>query len=79
MKALLYIVYIFCFSFSQHNSDHIKVIEHKKSWKAYRAGVEIPKSHFFNILNDEYHRDPVSYTHLRAHRDATLSRMPSSA
>jgi len=21
------------------------------------AGVEIPKSHFFNILNDEYHRD----------------------
>ena len=22
---------------------------------------------------------PVSYTHLRAHRDATLSRMPSSA
>ena len=23
--------------------------------------------------------EPVSYTHLRAHRDATLSRMPSSA
>ena len=57
MKALLYIVFIFCFSFSQHNSDHIKVVEYKKSWKAYRAGVEIPKSHFFNILNDEYHRD----------------------
>ena len=57
MKALLYILLIFCFSFSQHSSDHIKVVEHKKSWKAYRAGVEIPKSHFFNILNDEYHRD----------------------
>ena len=21
------------------------------------AGVEIPKSHFFNVLNDEYHKD----------------------
>tara|TARA_B100001564_G_C20408089_1_gene564366 strand:- start:268 stop:702 length:435 start_codon:yes stop_codon:yes gene_type:complete len=57
MKVLLYIVFIFCFSFSQDNSDHIKVVEHKKSWKAYRAGIEIPKSHFFRILNDEYNRD----------------------
>ena len=57
MKALLYIAFIFCFSFSQQNLESIKVVEHKKSWKAYRAGVEIPKSHFFNILNDEYNRD----------------------
>ena len=57
MKVLLCIAFIFCFSFSQQNSEHIKVVEHKKGWKAYRAGVEIPKSHFFKILNDEYHRD----------------------
>ena len=57
MQSVLYIVFIFCFSFSQQSSTHIKVVEHKKSWKAYRAGVEIPKSHFFNILNDEYNRD----------------------
>ena len=60
MKVLLYIIFIFCYSFSQHNSDLIKVVEHKKSWKAYRAGVEIPKSYFFNILNDEYNRDKSS-------------------
>ena len=57
MKVLLCIAFIFCFSFSQQNSEHIKVVEHKKSWKAYRSGVEIPKSHFFNVLNDEYNRD----------------------
>ena len=57
MKVFLCIIFIFCFSFSQGSTGHIKVVEHKKNWKAYRAGVEIPKSHFFNILNDEYHRD----------------------
>ena len=57
MKVLLCIAFIFCFSFSQQNSEHIKVVEHKKSWRAYMAGVEIPKSHFFNVLNDEYNRD----------------------
>ena len=60
MRALLYITFIFCFSFSKENSDHIKVVKHKKNWKAYRAGVEIPKSHFFNILNDQYNRDQSS-------------------
>ena len=57
MKALLYIAFIFCFSFSQDNFGHIKVVEHKKNWKAYMAGVEIPKSYFFKILNDEYNRE----------------------
>ena len=57
MKVRLYMIFIFCFSFSQQNSEYIKVVEHKKNWKAYMAGVEIPKSHFFNILNDEYNRD----------------------
>ena len=60
MKALLYILFIFCFSFSQQYPDHIEVVKHKKNWKAYRAGVEIPKSHFFNILKDEYNRDQSS-------------------
>ena len=57
MKVLLCIAFIFCFSFSQQNSKHIKVVEHKKSWKAYMAGIEIPKSHFFNVLNDDYNRN----------------------
>ena len=60
MFKLVFLFLASCFSFSQNNSDHIKVVEHKKSWKAYRAGVEIPKSHFFNILNDEYNRDQSS-------------------
>ena len=60
MKILLSIAFIFCFSFSQQCPDHIEVVKHKKNWKAYRAGVEIPKSHFFNILNDEYNRDQSS-------------------
>ena len=57
MKILLSMAFIFCFSFSQQDPYHIEVVKHKKNWKAYRAGVEIPKSYFFNILNDEYHRD----------------------
>ena len=60
MKILLSIAFIFCFSFSQQYPDHIEVVKHKKNWKAYRAGVEIPKSHFFNILKDEYNRDQSS-------------------
>tara|TARA_B100000941_G_scaffold159897_1_gene113668 strand:- start:791 stop:1225 length:435 start_codon:yes stop_codon:yes gene_type:complete len=60
MKILLSIAFIFCFSFSQQDPDYIEVVKHKKNWKAYRAGVEIPKSHFFNILNDEYNRDQSS-------------------
>jgi hypothetical protein len=31
----------------------IKVVKYKSSWKAYRSGVEIPRSHFFRILNDQ--------------------------
>ena len=57
MKFFLYVFFIFSFSFPQQNSHHIKVVEHKNNWKAYRAGVEMPKSHFFRILEDEYNRD----------------------
>ena len=31
------------------------------------------------VIAESFERIPVSYTHLRAHEDATLSRMPSSA
>ena len=57
MKFLLNVFFIFSFSFSQQNSHYIKVVEHNNNWKAYRAGFEIPKSHFFRILEDEHNRD----------------------
>jgi len=38
---------------AQTSSKQIKVVKHKSSWKAIRSGVEIPKSHFFRILNDQ--------------------------
>jgi len=52
-----YLVLLIALSFSQTNSKALKVVEHKNSWKAYRSGIEIPKSHFFRIVNDEYNRD----------------------
>ena len=42
---------------AQTNSKALKVFKHKSYWKAYRAGIEIPKSHFFRIVNDEQNRD----------------------
>ena len=44
-------------SLAQTNSKELKVVKHKSYWKAYRAGIEIPKSHFFLIVNDENNRD----------------------
>ena len=44
-------------SLAQTNAKAIKVVKHKSSWKAIRSGVEIPKSHFFRIVNDEQNRD----------------------
>ena len=38
---------------SQTDAKALKVVEHKKSWKAYRSGIEIPKSHFFRIVDDQ--------------------------
>ena len=52
-----YLVLLIAVSFSQKNSKALKVVEHKNSWKAYRSGIEIPKSHFFRIVNDEHNRD----------------------
>ena len=40
--------------FAQADIKEIKVIKYKNNWKAYRAGVELPKSHFFRLVdNDE--------------------------
>ncbi len=42
---------------AQTNAKALKVVQHKSDWKVYRSGIEIPKSHFFRIVNDEYNRD----------------------
>ena len=45
--------------------------------------TDIDNNAMFDVFNDgdttQTHPTPVSYTHLRAHRDRTRSRMPSSA
>ena len=58
MKVILaHTIFLFGILFPQTDAKALKVVEHKKSWKAYRSGIEIPKSHFFRIVNDEYNRD----------------------
>ena len=42
---------------AQTNAKALKVVKHKSDWKVYRSGIEIPKSHFFRIVNDDYNRD----------------------
>ena len=44
-------------SLAQTNAKALKVVKHKSEWKVYRLGMEIPKSHFFRIVNDEYNSD----------------------
>ena len=44
-------------SLAQTNAKALKVVKHKSEWKVYKSGMEIPKSHFFKIVNDEYNRD----------------------
>jgi len=44
-------------SLAQTNAKALKVVKHKSAWKVYKSGMEIPKSHFFKIVNDEYNRD----------------------
>jgi hypothetical protein len=38
---------------AQTNAKALKVVQYKKTWKAYRAGIEIPRSHFFRIVDDD--------------------------
>ena len=44
-------------SIAQTNAKALKVVKHKSEWKVYKSGIEIPKSHFFIIVNDEQNRD----------------------
>ena len=44
-------------SLGQTNAKALKVVKHKSEWKVYKSGMEIPKSHFFRIVNDEENRD----------------------
>ena len=44
-------------SLAQTNAKALKVVKHKSEWKVYKSGIEIPKSHFFKIVNDEQNRD----------------------
>ena len=50
------IIILISTSFSQTNAKALKVVEYKSSWKAYRSGIEIPKSHFFRIIEDQENR-----------------------
>ena len=58
MKSVfLFIVLMASVCVAQTNAKALKVVKHKSDWKVYRSGIEIPKSHFFRIVNDEYNRD----------------------
>ncbi len=41
----------------QTNAKALKVVKHKSDWNVYRSGIEITKSPFFRIVNDEYNKD----------------------
>ena len=47
------IIILISFCIAQTNAKSLKVVEYKSSWKAYRSGIEIPKSHFFRIIEDQ--------------------------
>ena len=47
------IIILISFCIAQTNAKALKVVEYKSSWKAYRSGIEIPKSHFFRIIEDQ--------------------------
>ena len=47
------IVILISIGLGQTNVKDLKVIQHNTDWKVYRAGIEIPKSHFFRIVEDQ--------------------------
>ena len=47
------IVILISIGLGQTNIKALKVIQHNTDWKVYRAGIEIPKSHFFRIVEDQ--------------------------
>ena len=50
------IVILISIGLGQTNVKALKVIQHNTDWKVYRAGIEIPKSHFFRIVEDQENR-----------------------
>ena len=56
-SGFLFLFLIISICSAQSNAKALKVVKHKSDWKVYRSGIEIPKSHFFRIVNDEYNRD----------------------
>ena len=58
MKLVISVfILITTISIAQTNAKALKVVKHKSEWKVYKSGIEIPKSHFFRIVNDEQNRD----------------------
>ena len=58
MRTGLFLFTLFtAISLAQTNAKALKVVKHKSEWKVYKSGMEIPKSHFFRIVNDEENRD----------------------
>ena len=47
------LVILISIGLGQTNVKDLKVIQHNTDWKVYRAGIEIPKSHFFRIVEDQ--------------------------
>ena len=56
-SGFLFLFLMTSFCMGQTNAKALKVVKHKSDWIVYRSGIEIPKSHFFRIVNDEYNRD----------------------
>ena len=58
MRIVIFLFTLFtAISLAQTSAKALKVVKHKSEWKVYKSGMEIPKSHFFRIVNDEYNRD----------------------
>ena len=58
MRIVIFLFTLFTsISLAQTNAKALKVVKHKTKWKVYKSGIEIPKSHFFRIVNDEQNRD----------------------
>ena len=55
--GLFLFILLTAISLAQTNAKALKVVKHKSEWKVYKSGMEIPKSHFFRIVNDEQNRD----------------------
>ena len=58
MRTVIFLFTLFtAISLAQNSAKALKVVKHKSEWKVYKSGMEIPKSHFFKKVNDEYNRD----------------------